>query len=398
MKRIMALMLAALISAGVMLTGCSGKEMTPEEKAASEEAVLTQQLAEEEAQTGLKRLISRNLTEYEQPVYDFVKGLQDNDADMICRALGVPNTFGENLENWIIVNDYESLRDLELKNICLNSAKKGSQAAINVYLKTPGEVNSSSNADLRMTVVFDDETWSLNPPSGVLENYSFSSPTNKVKFEDTDLSPYATKKASSATYTITFPRALDLENDAVYTINMDMGEYSGHVYTITADGNVRRMLLADLDADTQKTFQTKLESILTEIYRLMSLGAGESDFMNVMLNSSEIAKCVPVQVNSESDTASIAANEAKKALGASVTSVNVIPDDTLEGYPDAYTYRLNGSDGIIMNTKLKITTTSGDVRMKAVFTLRLINGAWKIVSVDSSRDVFTKLSVMDPEW
>ena len=28
-------------------------------------------------------------------------------------------------------------------------------------------------------------------------------------------------------------------------------------------------------------------------------------------------------------------------------NVSVTPDDTLEGYPDAYTYRLDGNDGIV---------------------------------------------------
>ena len=88
----------------------------------------------------------------------------------------------------------------------------------------------------------------------------------------------------------------------------------------------------------------------------------------------------------------------KKAIGASVTNVTVTADDTLEGYPDAYTYRLSGNDGVIMDVKLKVTTTNGDARMKAAVTLRLINGAWKVVSIDSAKDIFTELSVLDPEW
>ena len=78
--------------------------------------------------------------------------------------------------------------------------------------------------------------------------------------------------------------------------------------------------------------------------------------------------------------------------------MTVTPDDTLEGYPDAYTYRLSGNDGVVMNVKLKVTTTNGDALMKASIGMRLINGAWKIVSIDSSKDIFTELSVLDPEW
>lgn len=51
-----------------------------------------------------------------------------------------------------------------------------------------------------------------------------------------------------------------------------------------------------------------------------------------------------------------------------------------------------------MNVKLKVSTTNGDARMKATIGMRIINGAWKIVSIDSKRDIFTGLSVLDPEW
>ena len=78
MKRLVAGMLAGVLAVGMMLSGCS-KQLTPEEQAASDAAVLAQQLQDEEDKTGLKRLISNNLTEYEQPFYDFVTGLQNAD-------------------------------------------------------------------------------------------------------------------------------------------------------------------------------------------------------------------------------------------------------------------------------------------------------------------------------
>lgn len=132
--------------------------------------------------------------------------------------------------------------------------------------------------------------------------------------------------------------------------------------------------------------------------RLLSIGAGESDFSNVLLDSNEISNCVPEPVDSDDDVEAIQANADKKALGASVTSITVAPDDTIEGYPDAYTYRLDGNDGVKMNVKLKVSTTNGDAHMKATIGMRIINGAWKIVSIDSKRDIFTGLSVLDPEW
>ena len=135
MKRIIACLLTGLLAVG-MMAGCS-KKLTPEEQAASEAAVLAQQLQEEETQTGLKRLISNNLTEYEQPFYDFVDSLQKGDAAAAAKALGVPNTFGDKLQSWVIVNNYETFQKAEMKSICLNSAKDGASAVLNIYMKSP---------------------------------------------------------------------------------------------------------------------------------------------------------------------------------------------------------------------------------------------------------------------
>ena len=130
MKRVVAGLLAGVLTVS-LLAGCS-KQLTPEEQAASEAAVLAQQLQDEEDQTGL---ISNNITEYEQPFYDFVESLQEGDADKAATALGVPNTFGSNLQNWVIVNNYETFQKNELQHICFNSAKDGAAAVLNVRVK-----------------------------------------------------------------------------------------------------------------------------------------------------------------------------------------------------------------------------------------------------------------------
>lgn len=396
MKRIIACLLTGLLAVG-MMAGCS-KKLTPEEQAASEAAVLAQQLQEEEAQTGLKRLISNNLTEYEQPFYNFVDGLQKNDASATAKALGVPNTFGDKLQSWVIVNNYENFQKAELKSICLNSAKDGASAVLNVYMKSPKDVSSDTQPDYTMKVDYVNGAWVLTPPTGVIKDYAFSAPTNKIAFEGADLSSYATKSSSTGEWMVTLPRALDLENDSTYIITNDMGDYNGHVYDVTSDGDVKHILLADLNADTKETYQAKLEAVLKEGYRLLSIGAGEMDFSNVMLDSNEIAKCVPTPLKNEDDVNTAEENARKKAVGASVTNVSVTPDDTMEGYPEAYTYRLDGNDGVVMDAKIKVSTTNGDARVKASIKMRLINGAWKIVSIESSKDIFTELSVLDPEW
>ena len=189
MKRIIAYLLTGLLAVG-MMAGCS-KKLTPEEQAASEAAVLAQQLQEEETQTGLKRLISNNLTEYEQPFYNFVDGLQKNDASATAKALGVPNTFGDKLQSWVIVNNYEDFQKAELKSICLNSAKDGAAAVLNVYMKSPKDVSSDTQPDYTMKVDYVNGAWVLTPPTGVIKDYAFSAPTNKIAFEGADLSSYA---------------------------------------------------------------------------------------------------------------------------------------------------------------------------------------------------------------
>lgn len=396
MKRVVAGLLAGVLAVS-MLAGCS-KQLTPEEQAASEAAVLAQQLQDEEDQTGLKRLISNNLTEYEQPFYDFVEGLQNKNADVTAKALGVPNTFGDNLQNWVIVNNYETFQNTELKHICLSSTKDGASAVVNVYMKVPNEVTSDTQPDYVMNVDYVNGAWALTPPNGVIKDFVFTTPINKVSFEGTDLSSYASKSASTGVWSITLPRALDLESSSVYVITNDMGDFNGHIYDVKADNEVQHMLLADLDTDTQEAYQNKLEAVLKEVYRLLSIGADESEFANILLDSEEISKCIPSALQNEDDIVTADENSRKKTIGASVTNVTVTPDDTLEGYPDAYTYRLSGNDGVVMNVKLKVTTTNGDARMKASIGMRLINSAWKIVSIDSSKDIFTELSVLDPEW
>ena len=397
MKRLFAGTLALVMTCGLLFSGC-GKQMTPEEEAASQEAAISQQLQDEENKTGLKRLISNNLTEYEQPVHDFIEGLQDGDAEKTAMALGVPNTFEEKLQDWVVVNDFETFQKTDMTNICLNSAKEGSKAAINVFMKTPGEVTADTSPDYTLTAEYTNGAWVLNPPTGILTDYSFTVPNNKVSFQETDLSNYTAKNAETGVWTVTLPRVLDLDSDAAYVISTDMGDFNGRVYQIAADGNKKQMLLADIDSDTRDAYQSKLSAVMKEVYRLLSIGAGESDFSNVLLDSNEISNCVPEPVDSDDDVEAIQANADKKALGASVTSITVTPDDTIEGYPDAYTYRLDGNDGVKMNVKLKVSTTNGDAHMKATIGMRIINGAWKIVSIDSKRDIFTGLSVLDPEW
>lgn len=70
----------------------------------------------------------------------------------------------------------------ELQHICFNSAKDGAAAVLNVYLKYPGEVTKDTSPDYVMNVDYVNGAWSLTPPTGVVKDYAFTTPTNKVFF------------------------------------------------------------------------------------------------------------------------------------------------------------------------------------------------------------------------
>lgn len=312
MKRIIACLLTGLLAVG-MMAGCS-KKLTPEEQAASEAAVLAQQLQEEETQTGLKRLISNNLTEYEQPFYDFVDSLQKGDAAAAAKALGVPNTFGDKLQSWVIVNNYETFQKAEMKSICLNSAKDGASAVLNIYMKSPKDVTTDTQPDYTMNVDYVNGAWALTPPTGVIKDYAFSAPTNKVTFEGTDLSSYAAKSAATGEWMVTLPRALDLESNSTYVITNDMGDYNGHVYDVTSDGTVNHMRcntdklaeeFAALYDESKKDAEKRLEAVQKMIHasyermKNTTLASNEDESMVVVCKSFDDAgddvACVKAQ-------------------------------------------------------------------------------------------------------
>lgn len=156
---------AAVILSGVLamtLAGCSTQaEPTPEELAASNSAMLL----EEEASTGIKRLTSQNLEEYEKPVLDFVSSIKAKDPQAMANVLGAPNTFGDNLPSWIIVNDYEIYDASDLESIRIKTAKSGSSATITV---TVGDTEAAESGSREFTSVYTEGKWILTPPSGVV--------------------------------------------------------------------------------------------------------------------------------------------------------------------------------------------------------------------------------------
>ena len=122
MKKALCVCLSLAI-AGSVFAGCS-REQTPEEIEAASLAAVTQ----EEQTTGMKRLDSPNLTDYEKPLANFVSGIQAKDAAKIATALGSVDIFGDTLDGWIVSNNYESLQTKDLHDIKIQSSKDGKVA------------------------------------------------------------------------------------------------------------------------------------------------------------------------------------------------------------------------------------------------------------------------------
>ena len=138
MKKALCVCLSLAI-AGSVFAGCS-REQTPEEIEAASLAAVTQ----EEQTTGMKRLDSPNLTDYEKPLANFVSGIQAKDAAKIATALGSVNIFGDTLDGWIVSNNYESLQTEDLHDIKIQSSKDGKVATINVFFEEPMKIRVTS--------------------------------------------------------------------------------------------------------------------------------------------------------------------------------------------------------------------------------------------------------------
>lgn len=395
-KKGIAFFLTLVMSAGI-LAGCSNTEpeLTEEEIAAASIAEMYAQLEEEELQTGYKRLQSQNLEAYEAPVADFLQALHDGNAEKMAELLDVPNTFGDQFQNWVIVHDLEELQKLDLKDVTITSTKAGSTAVIDLYYVEPGDMTDETKPDLELTTAFSGGAWIVTPSEGILLDYVFTSPTKNVSFQGTDLSSYAEKSSGDDNWTFTLPRMIDLDTNEEYLIKTDIGEFYGTIHEVTENSKVTRMLLADIDGDKQAEYEGYVTELMEEVYRLMANGAGETDMATVLLSSTEVKKCIPESGDSEEIAAR---NESKRQLAASVLSVDITRDDTLNGYPSEYLYRLDGNDGLQMNVKIRVSTESGEARLKAVVQIRMINGSWKITEITSKREVFSGLSIMDPEW
>lgn len=380
-KKIFAVTAMALALSCAM-AGC-GNSMTEEEKAALAESQALAAAASEERETGLKRLTSVNLMDAEVSLYNFVSGIQNEDAQLIADAVGSPNIFPEGyLYTWILANEYDTLKDTALNDIRVSMSKSGSNATLDVY------INSDEVTDT-YAAVYENGAWILVPNNGVEKDFEFTAATKRVSYGDIDFSDYAISYDDSIyTWTFSMPHMLVLEDSPEYTIQSNLGTFTGKMYS-TKSGNV---ILASMTDAQKDEFEGYAESAFTTVFENLKNGASKDDMTRILLSEKIISECYKNRSDEE------AASYAEKLT--TVNSVTMSEDDIQTGQPAAYTYRLAGEDAVILNVKLCINTSLGDSRKKATVTMQNFDGVWKIVNVTtkSGENPFVDFSTYNPAW
>lgn len=379
-KRIVAAILAVCLATS--LTGCI-QSKTPEEIEAESLAAIT---AEEEA-TGMKRLDSPNLSDYEKPLADFVTGIQTGDANAVSTSLGSINVFGDSLESWVVSNNYDIFESLDLHDILIQTTKDGKTATINVFLEAPNEDKSNY---VTYTCDFDGSKWSVTPPSGLLTNYVFFAPVSTVTVNDIDVSQYATSEKEYG-YTFTVPRIVDSYDNPACILKTSIGDYSGIIQPIsqTTYSQGDNVAMAQFTDEQKAEANQHLADCINNVFNLIRTDADKNAYSAYLLDADVVNDIFP---NDEDSRNAIIA-------GANdVSAIEVMSASSIENYPNDYIYHLSGTDSITMNVNYKAVLSSGECHRTATVTIVYTNGTWKISKIDSKNSLFVGLTAFSPEW
>lgn len=381
-NKIIAFLFVCVITT-VLLSGC-GQNLTEEEAAALAEEQKRAQYAQEEIDTGTRRLTSENLSDAEVVLKDFVTAIQTNDVAGVAKAISVPNVFAENnLYGWIIANDYEVFFDTPLENIRVRSTKEGSLTELDVWINT--DITAEPE---KYKVEFTGGQWTIIPPYGIAEDYIFTAPSKNLSCNGVSLEQYAVAAdATGYNWTFEIPRFPILEESPIFKIKTNLGEFDGKLFT-TPNSN---MILACLTDEQKAEFENALEMTLNTAYQMLKSGTDATQMTSVLLSETILQGCFPDNPEEM---------QRLKSDYQLFNSVSVYEDDIKAGLPQEYVYRLAGEDGIILDTKLSIDTQIGESRKKASFTLQNFGGTWKIVSVNTESEInpFTDFSTYNPAW
>lgn len=384
MKKIF-LIMAIITILAMCFTGCSFYEKSPEE--AEQERLET--IAQEEAETGLKRLDSPNLTDYEIPLQMLVQGIQENDSAKICEAVGSPHVLADNdIYGWILQNGYDYIQEIESNALRIKSTKENATATIRLF-RPDEDPNNEENGQL-FSCLYENGKWIVVPASGIAESFTFTSPSKEVNCGEISLEEYAVSVDDYGKWSFKIPRMVVTDAMENFKLSTDLGEFDA-VMVSKAGYSTIPELIADMSEEQKNEYTAVAQTVLQSVFDMLKNGASKNELSSVLVSEQIIAECYPQE---ETEKTALAENLA------TVTGVEVYPGNPINQYPDAYTYRVYRDNGIQMDLKLRILTTEGECRTFATVTMQLLNGDWKISDVicTDDKNPFTEFSVYNPVW
>ena len=385
MKKIFSIIAVVAVLA-MVFTGCSFSEKTPEEV----EQERLEAIAREEAETGFKRLDSPNLTDYEIPLQMLVQGIQENDSEKICNAVGSPHVLADSdLYGWVLQNGYDYIQQLDANELRMKATKENATATIKLF--RPDEDPEKEESGQSFTCMYESGKWILVPESGVKEAFTFTSPSRDVYCGDVSLKKYAVSVDNYGEWSFKIPRMIVTDTMENFKLSTDLGEFDAIMLNNNGGYTVTPELIVDMSEEQRGEFTGIAQTAFQSVFDMLKRGASQNELSSVLVSEQMIKECYP-QADAE-----------KTALAeklATFTSVEAYPGNPSNQYPDAYVYRVYKDNGIQMDLKLRILTTEGECRKLATVTMQLLNGEWKISNVicTDNKNPFTEFSVYNPAW
>lgn len=384
MKKGIAMCLALALSAA-LLVGCKA-EKTPEEVEAERLAAI----AAEEAETGLKRLDSPNLEDYEMPIVELANAIRNQNPKEICYAIGSPTVLTDDeVYGWILESGLDSLLNNTANELRMRSEKANATATLIVY--APDDDPEGNDAGIEFQTIYENGRWLIVPENGVEFDYTFEAPTNKVTCSGISLEEYAGSVDEDGNWTFTIPRIVKTNSFENIQLETQLGVFDAIIYESKQGFSTVPLLIANMTSDQKDEYSQNASSAIMEVFNLLESGASQSDVSKILLSESLIEDCYPEK------------EEERQVLmekWATVESVTVSPATPKNGAPDASTYRLYKDNAIVLDSKLLIKTTDGECHRLSTITMQMINGEWKIVNLqtDDKSNPFTEFNVYNPAW
>lgn len=383
MKKWLSIFLACVMAAS-MFAGCA--EKTPEQI----EQERLEIIAQEEAETGLKRLDSPNFTDYEIPLQMLVQGIKEGDGKKICKAVGSPYVLADDdIYGWVLQSGLDYIQQMEASELRMKSDKENATATITIY--EPDDNPKNAESGHLFTVVYESGEWILSLDSGVVNSYAFTSPSKEVSCGDASLRQYATSVDAQGNWSFRIPHMIVTDTMENFKLSTQLGEFDAMIVTSPNGYTTIPELIVEMNQQQKTEYATVAQQAFQKVFDLLKAGADKTQLSSALVSERMIRECFPA---SDAEKAALAEKLA------TVTGVEVYPGDPTNQYPDAYVYRVNKDNGVELDVKLRILTDTGECRKVATVVLQLLNNEWRISDVRCAdgRNPFTSFSVYDPEW